>query len=236
MDEISTNAYRTIRVGIDDAPPAPMQLGSPDTGDFHGYEVDLLEEIARRVGFRLSFRRALWSVIVRELMAGDVDLVCSAATVTKEREREVDFCTPHLRLALAVVKRAGIKGGTAIRGLRLGVRRGTTAEVYARQHGDSEPAQISESNEKLYVSLAAGDLDAIIDDSPIAKYFSQSVAGLQFSGVLQGTEAAYAIMVRKGNNKLQAEISRAVRDLKKDGTQRTLFLRWFGDSPREVGI
>jgi glutamine transport system substrate-binding protein len=236
MDEISTNAYRTIRVGIDDAPPAPMQLGSPDTGDFHGYEVDLLEEIARRVGFRLSFRRALWSVIVRELMAGDVDLVCSAATVTKEREREVDFCTPHLRLALAVVKRAGIKGGTAIRGLQLGVRRGTTAEAYARQHGDLEPVQISESNEKLYAALAAGELDAIIDDSPIAKYFSQCVAGLQFGGVLQGTEAAYGIMVRKGNNKLRAEINRALGDMEKDRTQQAFFSRWFCDGPREESI
>jgi extracellular solute-binding protein (family 3) len=101
---------RPIRVGIDDAPPAPMQLGNPDTGDFRGYEVDLLQEIGQRTGFELSFRRALWSVIVRELVAGDIDLVCSAATVTKEREREVDFCFPHLSLALAVVKRNGITG------------------------------------------------------------------------------------------------------------------------------
>jgi len=72
-----------------------MQLGNPDNGDFHGYEVDLLEEIARRAGFELSFRRALWSEIVRELVARGIDLVCSGATVTKEREREADFCSPH---------------------------------------------------------------------------------------------------------------------------------------------
>jgi ABC-type amino acid transport substrate-binding protein len=96
---------RIIRIDIDDAPPAPMQLGNPDTGDFRGCEVNLLKEIGRRVGFALSFRRALWSVIVRELVAGNVDLVCSAATITSEREREVDFCPPHLKVALAVVKR-----------------------------------------------------------------------------------------------------------------------------------
>jgi ABC-type amino acid transport substrate-binding protein len=221
-------ASRTVRVGIDDAPPAPMQLGNPDTGDFRGYEVDLLAEIGRRVGFELSFRRALWSVIVRELMAGDVDLVCSAATVTMEREREVDFCSPHLSLALAVVKRDGIAGDTSIKGLRLGVRRGTTAEAYAKHHGAPEPMQISESNEKLYASLAAGELDAVIDDSPIAKYFSQFVAGLQFAGVLKGTEGAYAIMVRKGNNALRAAIDRALGDMEKDGTQKRLFFKWFG--------
>lgn len=236
MSEISAVANRTIRVGIDDAPPAPMQLGSPDTGDFRGYEVDLLEEISRRAGFRLSFRRALWSVIVRELMAGDVDLVCSAATVTKEREREVDFCFPHLNLALAVVKRCGITADTAIKGLRLGVRRGTTAEAYAKDHGVPEPTQISESNEKLYASLAAGELDAVIDDSPIAKYFSKFVTGLQFVGVLQGTEGAYAIMVRKGNNKLRAEVNRTLEEMENDGTRRKLLFRWFGDGASEVKL
>lgn len=235
MSENSTMAKRTIRVGIDDAPPAPMQLGNPDNGDFRGYEVDLLEEIARRAGFELSFRRALWSEIVRELVAGSIDLVCSAATVTKERERGADFCSPHLNLALAVVKREGITGDTSIKGLRIGVRRGTTAEHYAKHHEAPEPSQISESNEKLYASLAAGELDAVIDDSPIAKYFSQSVTGLQFAGVLKGTEGAYAIMVRKGNNTLRAEINEALGDMEKDGTQQRIRFKWFGTGQAKEG-
>jgi glutamine transport system substrate-binding protein len=233
MSEISTTPHRTVRVGIDDAPPAPMQLGNPETGDFRGYEVDLLEEIARRAGFRLSYRRALWSVIVGELMAGDVDVVCSAATVTKERERQVDFCAPHLKLALAVVRRGGASGDTTIKGLRLGVRRGTTAETYAKQHGATELTQISESNEKLYASLAAGELDAVIDDSPIAKYFSHTVTGLKFTGVLPGTEAFYAIMVRKADYKLRADINKALGEIERDGTRQALLLRWFGEDPSE---
>ena len=226
MSENSTLAKRTIRVGIDDAPPAPMQLGNPDNGDFRGYEVDLLEEIARRAGFELSFRRALWSEIVRELVAGDIDLVCSAATVTKEREREADFCSPHLNFALAVVKREGIIGDTSIKDLLIGVRYGTTAEHYAKHHEAPEPSQISESNEKLYASLA-GELDAVIDDSRIASYFSQSVTGLQFADVLKGTEGAYAIMVRQGNHTLRAKINGALGDMEKDGTQQRLRFKWF---------
>ena len=78
--------------------------------------------------------------------------------------------------------------------------------------------------------LAAGDIDAIVDDSPIAKYFSHSVAGLQFTGVLPGTEAAYAIMVCKGNNELRAEINRVLEEMENDGTQQTLLFSWFGDA------
>ena len=212
-----------------------MQLGHPDKGDFRGYEVDLLKEVGRRAGFGLRFRRALWSVIVRELITGEVDLVCSAATITREREREVDFCSPHLNVTLAVVKRAGTNKERTITGLRLGVRRGTTAEAYVRQHTNLVPMQVSESNEELYALLGASGLDAVIDDSPIAKWFSHSVPGLQFAGVLPGTDAAYAIMVRKGNNKLRAEINRALEEMANDGTRRMLLLRWFGDNSSEVG-
>src|SRR4051812_16518275 len=94
---------QALLVGIDDAPPVPMQLGSPATGDFRGYEVSLLEELARRLGVALRYRRSYWSAIVGDLIAGRIDAICSAATVTPERARDVDFCTPHLALTLAVV-------------------------------------------------------------------------------------------------------------------------------------
>jgi ABC-type amino acid transport substrate-binding protein len=76
MSEVSAVVERDVRVGIDDAPPVPVQLGNPETGDFRGYEVDLRGEIARRAGFHVSYRRALWSAIVSELMTGEVDLIC----------------------------------------------------------------------------------------------------------------------------------------------------------------
>ena len=132
--------------------------------------------------------------------------MCSAATITREREREVDFCSPHLNVTLAVLRRAGTKQDRTITGLRLGVRRETTAEAHVRQHTTLVPMQVSDSNEELYALRGADGLDAAVDDSPIAKWFSHSVPGLQFAGVLPGTDAAYAIMVRKGNGKLRTEI------------------------------
>ena len=44
------------------------------------------------------------------------------------------------------------------------------------------------SNTALQGSRRCVELDAVIDGSPIAMYFSQFVGGLQFAGVLEGTE------------------------------------------------
>ncbi|MGA7634444.1 MAG: ABC transporter substrate-binding protein [Terriglobales bacterium] len=225
---------RILRVGIDKAQPVPMQLGNPETGDFRGYEVDLLNEVGRRAGFGLSFRRAPWNVIIHELVCGEIDMVCSAATITSEREREVDFCSPYLDVKLAVVKRSGIGADTSISGLRLGVRCGTTAEAYVRQYATVEPVRLSESNDELYTLLAAGEVDAVVDDSPIAEWFARSIRGLQFAGVLPGTESAYAIIVGKGNHELLAKINTALEEITNDGTRHTLLLKWFDDGSTEV--
>jgi ABC-type amino acid transport substrate-binding protein len=153
--------------------------------------------------------------------------VCSAATVAEARRGVVDFCTPHLEIALAVVKRNGLPGHLQLNDLRVGVRSGTTAEAYLRERGEPSPAQVSESNDELYAALSAGKLDAVIDDSPIARYFSRTVAGLAYVGVLPGTEGAYAIMVRQGNNELRTRINAALAQNEPDGTLRSLRELWF---------
>ena len=155
--------------------------------------------------------------------------MCSAATVTEARRDVVDFCTPHLEIALAVVKRKGLPSHLQLRDLRVGVRSGTTAETHLRERGEPSPAQVSESNDELYAALSAGKLDAVIDDSPIARHLSRAVADLVYVGVLPGREGAYASMVRQGNNALRTRINAALAQNEADGTLRSLREQWFHD-------
>src|SRR4030095_7328167 len=68
------------------------------------------------------------------------------------------------------------------RGARVGVRRGPTAEALANADGAAASVRRSESNEELYAALRAGEIDAVVDDSPIAQYFSTVVEGLHTCG------------------------------------------------------
>jgi ABC-type amino acid transport substrate-binding protein len=231
MNKLSTLDGRTILVGVDDAPPAPIQIGSPERGDFRGYEVDLLCEMEKRLGTQLRYRRALWSVIVSELTSGGLDIVCSAATVTEERKHEVDFCRPHLDTSLAVVRKRNDPSNIDIRGARLGVRLGTTAEAYVRANGTAVSIRLSESNDELYLSLSKGELDAVVDDSPIAAYFTRLFLDLRVCGVVPGSDTAYAIMVRRGNGRLRDALNAVLTDLESDGTLMTIKQLWLSDPP-----
>jgi ABC-type amino acid transport substrate-binding protein len=232
MNKLPTlDSGRTLVVGLDDAPPAPMQISSAEDDDFRGYEVDLLLEISRRTGVPLRYRRSLWSVILGELISGALDIICSAATVTEERQKLVDFCTPHLALALAVVRRQQDTRGLDLRNSRIGVRRGTTAEVYVNAEQLPASIRLSESNNELYLALRNGEIDAVIDDSPIAAYFARIVPGLRMAGVVPGTDAVYAIMIRKGNHPLRYALNAVLSDMESDGTLQRFQEQWLGNNP-----
>jgi polar amino acid transport system substrate-binding protein len=217
---------QTLLVGLDDAPPKPMQFGNPENGTFKGYEVDVLEELARRTATSLRYRRALWSRIVKELASGNLDIICSAATITPERVATFEFCRPHLEIALAVVRCLADTGGNRLTGERVGVREATTAEAYVKNRSGAASVETSESNDSLYAALKDRRIAAVVDDSPIAKHFSQAILGLRLAGTLPDTKAAYGIMVRKGNIALRDHLDRVLLTMEEDGTLRRLQQQW----------
>ena len=221
---------RALRIGIDDAPPVPMQMGDPVSGTFRGYEVDLLKLVADRLDCTNEFRRAWWSLITEELVSGKLDMVCSAATVTELRKNEVSFCEPHLWIKLALVVRQNTADLPGRESPRFGVRRSTTAEEFLRMTLGHEPVMQSESNDELYQALSKGHIDAVIDDSPIARHFADSIGGLHYSGAYEGTSAGYAIMLAKNNDALRQELNAILLSLEAEGALLALRQRWFGTS------
>jgi polar amino acid transport system substrate-binding protein len=204
-----------------------MQAGDPADGTFRGYEVDLLEAIAARLQYTLEYRRAWWSLITEELVVGRLDFICSAATVTVGRTKEVSFCEPHLKLKLALVTRKDLSPPLSVQA-HYGVPRGTTAEEYLRSTLCLAPTVLSESNHELYQALSSGEIDGVIDDSPIARHFSSAIPGLIYKGAYKGTEGAYAIMVAKDNSSLRSKLDATILQLESDGFLRSSRERWFG--------
>jgi polar amino acid transport system substrate-binding protein len=222
---------RDLTIGIDEAPPLPMQMGDPERGNFRGLEVDLLNKVARRLDAKLRYRRAPWSTIVDALDAGRIDAVCSAATRTDERCRLAEFTDAYLNVCLAVVTSDGAAADPSLAGLRVGVRTETTAAAYVQASAAPASVREDESNDVLYDALRRGELDALVDDSPIASWFSQHVPGLRLAATISGTGAGYAIMVRKGNTGLRDELNATLAAMREDGTLERLRTRWMGMGP-----
>jgi ABC-type amino acid transport substrate-binding protein len=88
-----------LLIGVDEAPPAPLNFGLPGSPDFYGFEVDLTAAIGARMDLAVRYRSALWSTILNELAARRLDMDCGAALWP-----HCSSCLPLLALSLGQYK------------------------------------------------------------------------------------------------------------------------------------
>jgi len=75
---------RTITVGTSaDFPPFEYI----ENGQFVGFDMDLMREIAKIAGFDLKFVDMSFDSLIPALRAGQVDVVAAAMTITDERKQ-----------------------------------------------------------------------------------------------------------------------------------------------------
>ena len=80
------------------APTSPIrpfeEFGKTKT-EFKGFDVELVEAIAEKIGRTPEFKDTSFDTIFRDLAQGKFDMVASATTITDEREETVDFTNPY---------------------------------------------------------------------------------------------------------------------------------------------
>jgi ABC-type amino acid transport substrate-binding protein len=206
-----------------------------------GFEVDLLREVAARSNFEIRYVSALWQNLTQRLLNGELDAICTAATITDERKMQFDFSEPYLQYELAVVTRRDnplLQSVADLAGKTVGVRTATTAEEYVRRHV-AEKAKVIRTyhfNTDAYSALRASELDAVVDDDPIARGFAGLLPDVRVAARIMGTTSQYGIMFPKGRDELRTTVDVALRSLREDGTYHALHRKWFGETVRSNEI
>jgi polar amino acid transport system substrate-binding protein len=219
---------RFLRVGVDAAAPEPLQIGSPSSADFRGFEVDLVDIIGKELRYGIAFEAAEWGALLRNLASGTIDCICSAATLTAERRRIFDASEPYLDVDLALVATSAetIGGASCLYGRRVAVRNATTAHEFLSKRVPSARVATFESNAEIYDALQCGAFDAAVDDRPIALALSRQRTGVHVGPPLPQTRSQYGMLFRRGEP-LKQSIDRVLDAIARDGTLNALEARWF---------
>lgn len=203
IDEIKERG--TLRVAIfSDKPP----FGYVDSnGENQGYDIILAKRIAKDL---LGDESKLEYVITEpqarvDLLKSDkVDIVLANFTVTPERQEQVDFANPYMKVAVGVVspKSAPIESVEQLKGKKLIVPKGTTAETFfMKNHPDIELVKYDQITE-AFEALKDGRGDALAQDN--ALLFGWANENPDFSVALPtlGEQDYIAPAVKKGNTEL----------------------------------
>jgi len=103
MDEIRSSGV--LRVGTEGT-YAPFSYRDPTTGELAGYDVDVANAVADKLGVRTEFVTTPWDSIFAGLEAGRFDVVANQVSVTPERKAKYDLSKPYAISEGVIVTRA----------------------------------------------------------------------------------------------------------------------------------
>jgi ABC-type amino acid transport substrate-binding protein len=219
----------TLKVGSD-IPYPPFEQGKP--GDYTGLDVELMEAIGEKIGKSVEFEDTSFETIFVQLDQGQFDLVASAATITPEREKTVDFSNPYYLNEQAVLVKAGssIKSFADLEGEVVGVEKGTTGQEYADAHASAGEVRPYPTAPDAFNALNAGTVDAVLIDIPAAEHVAEVESGLEVSASVP-TGEQFGFVVPQGDSQLLEEINKGLQETEEDGTYAKIYEKWIHRAP-----
>ncbi len=224
---------RVLEAGMDAAYP-PFGSQDSKTGNYVGFDVDIIRAIAKAEGFEVKVRNLPFDGLIPALRTGTIDIAINDITISEERAKTVDFSRRYYIAGLGVVVRAentSIRSEKDLAGKRLAVSIGSTGEIAAKKIPGASVRVFNQLNEAFW-ELKNGGVDAVINDIPTNDYFVTTAGkGAVKSLELALTKEDLGIAVQKGNRELLGKINSGLAKIMRDGTYSRLYRKWFGKEP-----
>lgn len=198
---------------------------------FAGIDVEIAQKIAEKLGMTLEIKDVEFGTIVGGVQTGKFSMGMAGMTVTKDRLESVNFTDSYatgvqvviVKEDSAITKLEDLKGDGS---MKIGVQQDTTGDIYASD--TVEKGGYGEENVIRYKTgadavqaLKTDKVDAVIIDNEPAKSFVNSNEGLKILDTEWLTED-YAICVAKENTELLNKLNTALKELKEDGTVKSI--------------
>jgi polar amino acid transport system substrate-binding protein len=222
-----------LRTAVDGtfAPHAMPSLA----GGYEGFNIDLANEIGKRMKRKVTIDATQFSGILPALQAGTYDFVAAPTTVTKERADNLLFTEGYLNTDFQFLIKKGAAKVTKLEDLKgktVSVNKGSAYDSWAR----GLEAQIGWKVESFGTqtdavqAVLAGRADANVAGNTVVAWAVKNNPQLELS-YLHSTGLVWAAPMRKDSTELRKQIENAIECMKLDGTIARMHEKWFGTKP-----
>lgn len=224
--DLGTQQDGVLLVGSD-IPYPPFEFGN--SPDYKGFDVDVVNEIGKRLGLKVTFKDTSFDTIFTDLANDSFDMVASAATITPERSKVVDFSDPYYSADQALITPADsdITSVEDLDGKNVAAQNGTTGLSYAQDETNAANVQGFPQGPDVINAVTSGQVDAGILDQPVAADAEKKAGGFQIAAVIP-TGELYGFAFQKSNSALREAVNEQLAAMKKDGSLDSIYNRWFG--------
>ena len=218
-------------LGLDDA-FAPMGYRN-EKNEIVGFDIDLAKEVTSRMGVKLKLQPIAWDSKDQELNSGNIDCIWNGMSIDAGKEKAMNLSEPYMknRMVLMVLKDSGYTSQADLKGKKVGVQNGSTAQGILEKSDFAKTADeiIGYDNNLIAcMDLERKGVDALFLDEVYANYY---IAQKKNCVVLEDSSLAdeeYAIGFRKADQKLRDEVQKTLSEMKADGKLAEISTKWFG--------
>lgn len=214
-------------------PPAEFLEG----GEYVGYEIDIMNEVAKRLGTTATYEKTLFDAIIPSLTANKCDAIMSSMNVTPDREKQVSF-VEYMEIGQSLMVRAGEAEGVetleGLGGMSVAVQVGTTLkDALDEQSRKLAAAGEEEIDVQTFPdagaaasALKADKVDVFFADSPVvAEYVNKDPESFEFAGE-PIDPLPVGIAIRPEDTELHDAVQQAIDEMYEDGTMEELLSEW----------
>lgn len=195
-----------------------------------GFDVDIANEIAKKIGVELAIQEMDFDALVAALPAGKIDLVISGMNPTEERAKVVDFSEIYYNSKHGVLVRAEdvdkYKTFADLEGAKVGAQLGSTQEQIAKSEIPNADLQLLANVNNLILELKSGKVDAIVMEKPVAEMAVKTNPELAVGEpTYEEKTGGNAVGIAKGNEELLAKVNEVIKELNETGKMDDYILK-----------
>lgn len=217
-------------VGLD-ATFAPMGFRD-ENGEIVGFDIDLANEVAKRLGIKAEFKPCEWDGIIFDLKSRKIDMVWNGMTITEERKKQITFSKEYFQDGQIIFskKNAKVDKVAELKGKIVGVQLGGSADIAVQKSvvfSSIKEVKKYATNVEALMDLKAGRIDAVVVDTVAGKYYNSKKNDLAYSSESL-TKEYYGVGMRNEDEAFRAAINNKLDEMKADGTFKVIYEKWFG--------
>ena len=208
----------------------PMEIQATKDGVFTGFEIDLVNEVCRRIKSTCVYRSMSFKDVMIRTLDGRIDLGIDGIFITNERLAYFLFSQPYLqtKAQLFAMADSHIDSSNVNSGLRIGVEAGTVFKNLLMKTYNNVKVIDYPNQPDILQDLSDHKLDLVMFDYISASYWvdnSQDAFKLVGNAIPIGM--GYGILANRNKGDLMARINKALYDMENDGTYVSIYSLYF---------
>ena len=178
----TVDTTKQLRVGVEGG-YAPFSVKGSD-GKFSGFDIDIAHAVCGQLKLECVLVEIGFDSMIPALKVRKIDVIVASMAITDARKKSVNFSDKYFDSPSRMVSRSDAKFAVTndgMSGKRIGVQRGTIQDNFIGVAFKKAAVKHYSKVDEVYMDLASGRLDAVLDDAVSASYgFLKTPAGKGF--------------------------------------------------------